>query len=89
VYQLAAYLRILSDIVWMGGMLFLVLVPVTREECIHTSLDGFEKIVSSMFEHHEGAIWPSERPGRGIKLIYDAVAEHAFDPEDLRACGTG
>ena len=56
-----------------------------RQECIHTWFDGFEKIITPMFEYHEGAIWPSDRPGLGIELIHDAVAEHALDPEDPRA----
>ena len=38
-----------------------------------------------MFEYHDGAIWPSDRPGLGIELVHDAVAEFAIEPGDPRA----
>jgi galactonate dehydratase len=56
-----------------------------REECLHTWFDDFEKIITPMFDHHDGAIWPSGRPGLGIELNHEGVAEFAIDPWDPRA----
>ena len=38
-----------------------------------------------MFEHHDGALWPSDRPGLGIELVHDVIEEYALDPDDPRA----
>ena len=56
-----------------------------RQECIHTWFDDFQKIVTPMFDCHDGAIWPSDRPGLGIELDHEAVARYAVDPSDPRA----
>ena len=51
-----------------------------RQECLHTWFGDFEKVITPMFEHHDGAIWPSNRPGLGIELNHEEVAEYAIDP---------
>jgi galactonate dehydratase len=56
-----------------------------RQECIHTRFDDFSTYVTPMFEHHDGALWPSDLPGLGIELVHDVIAEHALDPDDPRA----
>ncbi|HAL48187.1 MAG: mandelate racemase/muconate lactonizing enzyme family protein [SAR202 cluster bacterium] len=48
-----------------------------RQECLHNWFDDFATIVTPMFEHHDGAIWPSDRPGIGIELIHEEVERHA------------
>lgn len=56
-----------------------------RLECLHTWFDDFEKILSPMFDYHDGAIWPSDRPGLGIELNHDALPEYTIDHWDDRA----
>ena len=56
-----------------------------RQECIHVWCEDFAKIVTPVFEHHDGAIWPSDRPGLGIELIHEEVARYALDQTDPRA----
>jgi galactonate dehydratase len=56
-----------------------------RQECIHSWFDEFEKIITPMFEHHDGALWPSDRPGLGIEINHEAAAQYALDPMDPRA----
>ncbi len=56
-----------------------------RQECIHTRFDDFSAYVTPMFEHHDGALWPSDRPGLGIELVHDVIEEYALDPDDPRA----
>lgn len=56
-----------------------------RQECIHSWFNDFAKIVTPMFEYHDGAIFPSNRPGLGIELIHEEVARYALDPTDPRA----
>ena len=56
-----------------------------RQECIHTRFEGFASFITPMFEYHDGALWPSDRPGLGIELVHDVIAEHALDPDDPKA----
>ena len=56
-----------------------------RQECIHDWFEGFGEIITPMFDYHDGALWPSDRPGLGIELVHEVVAEHALDPSDPRA----
>ena len=56
-----------------------------RQECLHTWFDDFGKVVTPMFEYHDGAIWPSDRPGLGIELDHEGVARYALDPTEPRA----
>jgi L-alanine-DL-glutamate epimerase-like enolase superfamily enzyme len=56
-----------------------------RQECLHTWFEDFKKIVTPMFDYHDGAIWPSDRPGLGIALNHDALKQYQLDPWDLKA----
>lgn len=51
-----------------------------RLECIHTWFEDFAKIIRPMFDYHDGAIWPSNRPGLGIELNHDTIDEFQIDP---------
>jgi galactonate dehydratase len=55
-----------------------------RQECLHMWFDDFKEIVRPMFDYHDGAIWPSDRPGLGIELDHEGVARYALDPCDPR-----
>ncbi len=48
-----------------------------RQECIHTWFDDFARIITPMFEYHDGALWPSDRPGIGIELVHGEVERYA------------
>ncbi len=56
-----------------------------RQECLHTWFEDFPKAITPMFDYHDGAIWPSDRPGLGIELNHESVAEYAIDPTSLQA----
>ena len=56
-----------------------------RQECLHTWFEDFPKVIKPMFDYHDGAIWPSDRPGLGVELDHDGVAEHAIDPRSREA----
>ena len=53
-----------------------------RQECVSDWFPAFEKIITPMFDIHDGAIWPSDRPGLGIELIHEEVERYAVDPDD-------
>ena len=44
-----------------------------------------EPLFSPALLNHDGAIWPSDRPGLGIELNHEAAAEYVLDPADPRA----
>ena len=56
-----------------------------RQEAIHSWFEGFAKFIEPMFEYHDGALWPSDRPGLGIELVHEVVEEFALDPSDPKA----
>lgn len=56
-----------------------------RQECIHTRFDEFSTYITPMFEHRHGAIWPSDKPGLGIELVHDVIAEYELKPDDPKA----
>ncbi len=56
-----------------------------RQECLHTWFDDFKKVITPMFDYHDGAIWPWDRPGLGIELNPDGVKRYRLDPWDLKA----
>ena len=56
-----------------------------RQECLHTMFEVFGRIVTPLFDYHDGAIWPSSRPGLGLELDHEGVARFAFDPSDAGA----
>ena len=56
-----------------------------RQECLHTWFKDFPKVIKPMFDYHDGAIWPNDRPGLGIELDHDGVAEYALDPKSPEA----
>ncbi|MCH7653146.1 MAG: hypothetical protein IIB14_05660, partial [Chloroflexi bacterium] len=56
-----------------------------RQECLHTWFEDFPKVIKPMFDYHDGAIWPSDRPGLGIELDHDGVAKYAVDPRSREA----
>lgn len=55
-----------------------------RQECVHEFFDDYAKIISPMFEWHDGAIWPSDRPGLGIELDREALRRYRVEPTDPR-----
>ena len=80
----------LGPVAIMAGFHVCITTPnLYRQECIHSWFDSFAKIVTPMFDYHDGAIWPSDRPGLGIELNHDAMAEYALDPADPRASRLG
>jgi len=56
-----------------------------RQECFHNYFDDFGKVITPMFDFHDGAIWPSDQPGLGMELNHEGVAKYALDPKDPRA----
>ena len=56
-----------------------------RQEVIHDWFEGFAKFIEPMFEYHDGALWPSNRPGLGVELVHEVVEEFALDPADPEA----
>lgn len=80
----------LGPVAIMAGFHVCITTPnLYRQECIHSWFDSFAKIVTPMFDYHDGAIWPSDRPGLGIELNREAVAQYALDPADPRASRLG
>ena len=76
----------LGPVAIMAGFQVCMATPnLYRQECLHTWFEDFAKIITPMFEYHDGAIWPSNRPGLGIELVHEAVAEFAIEPGDPRA----
>jgi L-alanine-DL-glutamate epimerase-like enolase superfamily enzyme len=55
-----------------------------RQECVHEFFEDYAKIITPMFDWHDGAIWPSDRPGLGIELNRDGVERYRVDPSDPR-----
>ena len=55
-----------------------------RQECIPTWFDDFAKIITPMFEYHDGALWPSDRPGLGIELVHEQVERYAVPASSRR-----
>ncbi|NQW18637.1 MAG: mandelate racemase/muconate lactonizing enzyme family protein [Chloroflexi bacterium] len=56
-----------------------------RQECVSDWFPAFEKIITPMFDIHDGSIWPNDRPGLGIELIHEEVERYAIDVDDPRA----
>ena len=56
-----------------------------RQEAMHVRFEAFADLITPMFDYHDGAIWPSDRPGLGIELVHETVQAHALDPADPRA----
>ena len=80
----------LGPVAIMAGFHVCITTPnLYRQECIHSWFDSFAKIVTPMFDYHDGAIWPSDRPGLGIELNHEAIAQYALDPADPRASRLG
>lgn len=48
-----------------------------RQECIHAWFDDFLKIVTTMPEYRDGALWPLDKAGIGIELIHEEVERYA------------
>jgi galactonate dehydratase len=56
-----------------------------RQECFHSWFDDFKKVVTPVFDCHDGALWPSGAPGLGMELKMEGVAAYAVDPADPKA----
>ena len=48
-----------------------------RQESIHAWFDDFLKIVTTMPEYRDGALWPLDKAGIGIELIHEEVERYA------------
>ena len=87
----AYYVRIspheaLGPVSIVSGFHCMMTVPnFYRLECLHNWFPDFAKVITPMFDYHDGAIWPSDRPGLGIELDHEAMQEHLLDPWDPRA----
>jgi galactonate dehydratase len=55
-----------------------------RQECVHEFFDDYAKIITPMFDWHDGAIWPPDRPGLGIELNREGLERYRIDPADPR-----
>lgn len=60
----------------------LVTPNLYRQESVHTAFDIFSRFIMPMPSIHDGAIWPSDRPGLGIELNHDEVDKHIVDKDD-------
>ena len=56
-----------------------------RQEAMHDRFEAFAEFITPIFEYHDGALWPSDRPGLGIDLVHEVVEEYALDPADPKA----
>jgi galactonate dehydratase len=75
----------------LGPVMFLASVQVDftmpnlyRQECVHEFFDAYAQIITPMFDWHDGAIWPSNRPGLGIELNREAIERYRIEPTDPR-----
>jgi len=76
----------LGPVAMMAGFHVCMTTPnLYRQECLHTWFDDYKKVVMPMFDYHDGAIWPSDRPGLGVELNHEGVAQYALDPKDPKA----
>jgi galactonate dehydratase len=55
-----------------------------RQECVHEFFADYAKVITPMFDWHDGAIWPSDRPGLGIELDRDGLERYRVEPTDPR-----
>jgi galactonate dehydratase len=55
-----------------------------RQECVHEFFEHYAKIITPMFDWHDGAIWPSDRPGLGIELNREGLERFRVAPTDPR-----
>lgn len=84
----AYYVRIsphdaLGPVSIMAGFHASMTIPnFYRLECLHRWFPDFARIVTPMFDYHDGAIWPSDRPGLGFELNHEAIGEFQLDPWD-------
>jgi galactonate dehydratase len=89
--QAEAYFIRLSPHDALGPVMLMAAVQVDlttpnlyRQECVHEFFEDYAKIITPMFDWHDGAIWPSDRPGLGIELNRDGVERYRVDPSDPR-----
>jgi len=55
-----------------------------RQECVHEFFDDYAKVITPMFDCHDGAIWPSARPGLGVELNHEGLQRYRVEPTDRR-----
>ena len=76
----------LGPVAIMAGFHVSMTTPnLYRQECLHTWFDDYKKVVTPMFDYHDGSIWPSDRPGLGIELNHEGVARYALGHRDPKA----
>jgi galactonate dehydratase len=89
--QAEAYFLRISPHDALGPVMFMAAVQVDltlpnlyRQECVHEFFADYARIITPGLDWHDGAIWPSERPGLGIELDRAGVDKYRVEPTDPR-----
>ncbi len=76
----------LGPVMLMAGVQVDMTVPnLYRQECVHEFFPDYAKVITPMFDCHDGAIHPHpDAPGLGISLNHDALPRYVISPSDRR-----
>lgn len=75
----------LGPVMLMAGVQVDMATPnLYRQECVHEFFKDYAKVITPMFDWHDGAVWPSDRPGLGIELNPEGIEKYRVDPFDKR-----
>ncbi len=76
----------LGPVMLMAGVQTDMTVPnLYRQECVHEFFPDYAKIITPMFDCHDGAIHPDPKaPGLGISLNHDTLPKYLVSASDKR-----
>jgi galactonate dehydratase len=68
-----------------GAHVDMTMPNLYRQELVHDFFPLYEKVITPMFDCHDGSIWLDPRaPGLGIALNHEALPKYLVQPDDKR-----